>query len=177
MKLLKVISAKTDNKLRLLIKALRLGKNDVQEIIQASSYGDDSNPIKDMIAVYSETATIGEPVIIGYVNKNSITEPGEKRIFSTDENGNVVMYLHLKNDGTAEFNGNTDNLVRYSELKTAFDNLKSDFNALVAKFNAHTHPYVGLVVGVPGTTTPTTTPGTASSADMSGAKINEIKTS
>ena len=126
----KVISTQEDAEIRRLIKVLGLGTDDVQEVLQAAPYGDDSNPIKNMVAVMSETNDSGESAIVGYINKNQIAEVGEKRIFSTDSDGNVVMSLHLKNDGTAEFGGNSDNLVRFSNTKLVTDELKTDLTNL-----------------------------------------------
>jgi len=62
-----------------------------------------------------------------------------------------------------------DYMVRYNELKTAFDQLKSDFNNLVTVFNAHTQTVTGGVAGPPATS------GVPSSADMSGSKIDKIE--
>lgn len=174
--IVKVISTQEEAETRRLIKVLGLGKEDVQEHFQVSSFGDDSNPVKDMVAIYAETNDIGHPVIIGYINKNQIADVGEKRIFSTDIDGNVVFYLHLKNDGTAEFGGDSRHMVRYEELESAFNQLKSDFNSHVAAYNSHVHPFVGLAAGVPGVTVVTTSAANPSSADISGAKIDEIKT-
>lgn len=143
------------------VKFLRMGKSDVQECRQVAPYGDDSSPIKGMAAIYAKTGEVGKPVIIGYVNKNQIADVGEKRIFSTDADGNVQMFLHLKNDGTAEFGGDADFMVRYNELKIGFDQLQKEFNA-------HTH------TGNSGS--PTTAPLVPSTADISAAKITEIKT-
>jgi len=171
----KTISTSIKNAVRF-VKFLRMGKSDVQECRQSSPFGIDSAPTKDMAAIYAKTAEVGKPVIIGYINKNQIAEAGEIRIFSTDENGTVKIALHLKNDGTAEFGGNSDNMVRYSVLETEFNKLKSDFNNLVLSYNTHVHPYVGLPSTVPGLTTPTATQGTSSTADVSGSKIDEIKT-
>ena len=153
-----------------------MGKSDVQECRQVAPYGSDSNPVKDMVAIYAPTGEDGKNVILGYVNKDQIADVGENRQFSTDENGDLSFYLHLKNDGTAEFGGNTRTMVRYQELESAFNQLKSDFNTLVTAYNSHTHPYVGLAPAAPGNTTPTTSSGSTSSADISGAEITEIKT-
>lgn len=158
------------------VKFLRMGKSDVQECRQVAPYGDDSSPIKGMAAIYAKTGEVGKPVIIGYVNKNQIADVGEKRIFSTDADGKVQMFLHLKNDGTAEFGGDADFMVRYNELESGFNQLKIDFNDLVTKYNSHTHPYVGLAVSAPGVTSPTPTTGAPSTADISASKIAEIKT-
>ena len=175
-KIVKIISTKIDDRNRRLIKTLGFGNDDVQETQNVSSFGDDSNPVRDLIAVYAPTTDIGNPVIIGYINQNQIAKVGEKRIFSTDSEGNVVFAIHLKNDGTAEVGGNTDNLVRYSKLKQEFDVLNDKVNSLIAKYNTHLHPFVGLAIGVTGATAVSTSTETPSTADMSSAKIDEIKT-
>ena len=177
-KIIKVISSQIDSKGRRLIKSLGWGADDVQETLNVTPFGDDSSPIKDMVAIYSETSDIGNPVVIGYVNKNQIADVGEKRIFSTDANGVEQISLHLKNDGTAEFGGNSDFMVRYSDLETAFNQLKSDLNALTTAYNSHIHITTATVLATPtpGIIAPTLSTGTPSTADISGAKINEIKT-
>lgn len=171
--LVKIISTEFDNLSRRVVKLLRLGRSDVQTSLEAGPYGVDSNPIKNMVALYIKTGEKGKTVIIGYINKNQQAAPGEHRIYSTDTAGVEKAYAWLRADGTIEINGDDDNMVRYSELKTAFDELKSDFNALVTKYNAHVHP--GVTAGG-ASTAPTTSSGSSSTADMSGAKIDEVKT-
>ncbi len=173
MQLVKVISTRIANGGIRLIKFLRMGLFDVQETKVAAPYGVDSNPIEDMVAVYAETSEKGNPVIIGYLNKNQIADIGEYRTFSTDEDGVEQFYMHLKNDGIAEIGGDTDFMVRYSELESAFNELRDDYNAFLIKYNAHVHP--GVVVG-PGSTLITPSVESPSTADISGAKIDEIKT-
>ena len=175
MNLVKVISTSIEQSVRF-IKFLRYGKDDIQEVREVAPFGFDGNAPKDMIALYSATAEKGKPVIIGYINKNQIADVGELRIFSTNESLAEQFYLHLKNDGTAEFGGSDDFMVRYNELESAFNDLKADFNSLVTTYNSHVHPYVGLVATVPGNTSPTPSTGTPSTADITGAKITEIKT-
>lgn len=132
-----------------------------------TAFGDDSSPIKDMIALYASTSETGDSVVIGYINKHQVSEPGEKRIFSLKENGDVSFSIHLKNNETCEIGGNTDNAVRYSVLETAFNELKSSFNAHITNYNAHQH-------AAPNGASPPTITSTASSADISGSKIEEI---
>jgi len=135
----------------------------------AAPFGDDSAPLENMSAIFADTSNIGEPVIIGYLNKNQIATEGEKRIFSLDpDTGNISFAVHLRTDGTCEIGGDTDFMVRYSALETAFNELKD-------KFNTHIHTTTGTVgpTAVPGVITP---PTTQSNADISGAKIEEIKT-
>lgn len=173
MNLVRIISSELNTFGQRIIKVLRYGRNDVQTPLQASSFGVDSNPIKDMVAVYAPTEEKGKTVIIGYLNQNQIANVGENRIFSTDSDGNVVMFLHLKNDGIAEFGGADDFMVRFNELQTGFDELVNDHNDLVQAFNAHVHP--GVTAGAASTLI-TIAPEVPSAADITSAKIEEIKT-
>lgn len=180
MDLTKVLSTNIDSLMRRVVKVLRFGKSDVQTALDVSSYGIDSHPIKDMIAVYSDTSEKGKTVIIGYINKNKLAEIGELRLFSTNSTGTEQFYTWLKNDGTMEIGGDGDNMVRYSELEIAFNQLKSDFNSLVTAYNTHVHPIVNAVplATPPGivTSSVTVTTGVPSAANIAPAKIDEIKT-
>lgn len=94
-----------------------------------------------------------------------------KATIKADKDGNIELendagsFLNLTDGTIAELMGNADFAVRYSELETAFNQLKSDFDN-------HTH----LVPGVTsGSFSATATAPTNSTADISGAKIDEIK--
>lgn len=63
-----------------------------------------------------------------------------------------------------------DYAVRYLELKSAFDELKQDFNDLVTAYNSHMHPTAAT-----GSPSPPTVTGSSSSADMSDSKIDKIE--
>lgn len=172
MRFSKVISSYLDEAGKRIAKVLRLGRSDVQTGIVIAPYGVDSHPVKDSIAVFAQTGVDGEKVVLGYINKNQLAAIGEYRTFSTDSDGEEVFYTHLKNDGTMEMGGDSDFMVRFNELKTGFDQLKGDFNDHVSMYNIHTHP--GVVAG-PMSTGVTVNTGTASSASIDSAKINEIK--
>jgi hypothetical protein len=161
-KLVKTISTELGNGGRRLIKILGMGRKDIQTPYQAAPFGFDSNPIRDMVAVQANTGEMGKTAIIGYINVEQLAEVGESRIFSTDDAGVEKAYIWLKNDENIEIGGNADFMVRYSALETAFNQLKNDFNA-------HVHP--GVVSGP--SSTAVTTPSTA---DISPAKIEDIKT-
>jgi hypothetical protein len=168
----KVDSSSFDDIKRRFVKFLRLGKYDVQNSVEAAPYGTDSNPIKGMVAVYSKTSADGKAVIIGYLNKDQLADVGEHRTYSTDSDGALQFYIWQKNDGTCEIGGDDDNMVRYSKLEEAFNELKGDFNNLVTLFNSHLHTNgnMGANTGTP------TASGQSSNADISPAKIDEIKT-
>lgn len=163
--LTKVISTEFNDIKQRLIKVLGFGKNDIQKPIQASPSGDDSNPIKGMIAVYGDTNDLSEKVIIGYLNKTQLAEPGEKRLYSVDSNGALKAYAWFKANGDIHLNGDTDNAVRWTALNTQLQNEVTALNAEFVKIAA------AINALVPGLYTPATI-----TLNINSAKINDIKT-
>ena len=86
---------------------------------------------------------------------------GERKIYSRDSGGAVAAFINLLADGQMELNGTGDFAVRFTALETAFNQFKTDFNE-------HTHGGVASGSSSTAITTPTT-------ADVSGAKIDEIE--
>lgn len=175
--IVKTIASKVQDAYRH-IKVQVMGKNDVQTPVEASPYGMDSNPVKDLAAIYAPSTVSGEPVIIGYLLKDRLAEVGELRLYATNASGALQNYIWLKADGTIEVGGEDDNLVRYSELETAFNDLKGTVNDLLGKWNNFCLDYVPgspAMTGLPATLAASTIPD--NTADISGAKIEEIKTS
>jgi hypothetical protein len=108
------------------------------------------------------------------------TEEGESIVYSVSEgaivartyyknNGDIEIesvgggFVNIRKDGSVEVNGDSDFMVRFSALQTAFNQLKSDFD---------THIHSGVVTGGSNTSVPTAT----SSADIDPAKIDNVKT-
>jgi len=169
----KVISTEIDTIKRRVVKILRFGKSDVQTALECGPYGIDSNPIKDMVAVYAPTEEKGKVAIIGYINKNQKALPGEFRMFSTDANGTEKFYVWLKNDETIEIGGDSNFAVKFNELKTEFNALKTDYNNHINEYNLHTHLGVTVGSGATGITTPSTNTNTS---NIDNAKNDKIKT-
>lgn len=171
--LVKVISTEIKNT-RLFVKILRYGRNDVQTPKQVSPYGVDSNPVKDMVAVYAKCGSDNNNVIIGYINKNSIAKVGEMRLFSTDASGSEQFYIYLKDDKTCEIGGNTNFAVKYNQLKTEYDKTKNYLTTLKTATGAIATALDSLVPG----TSAAFNSAMASQVvgDFSQAKNNQIKT-
>jgi hypothetical protein len=171
----KIISSELNDLSGRILKHLGLGLNDTQTSEEVAPFGLDSNPPKDMIAIYGKTQIHGETVIIGYLNKNQLADIGEFRTFSVDEDGNQAFYTWLKNDGTMEIGGDSKNLARFQELKQGFDALKDDFNDHVQKWNTFANAYAP---GGPSSlgTPPIAQASDPSTASIDSAKIDEIKT-
>ena len=142
------------------IKILRYGKSDVQTSDQYLPFGIDSKPVKELVAAQATTNDKGETIVFGYLIRSEATKEGETRIFATNAEGAEVFSVYFKNDGTCEFGGTADNFVRYLKLNEGMQNFVTDLNTkLVAAF----------------TTLGGSWPGT--SLDISGSKIDEIKSS
>jgi hypothetical protein len=160
-------------------------------IEQMHPSGTDSRPLPgDYVAGISIKST-GRKIAIGFIDPSNTpkTNPGEHRIYSRDTSGTPVTEIWLKNDGSininndngfinitpagiVELNGNADFIIAFTDMKAAFDELKTDFNNLVTVVTSHVHS--GVTTGS-GTSGASTTPGVASTADMSGAKVDTVK--
>lgn len=172
MNLIKVISTDLDSVKRRVVKFLRFGKSDVQTSLQVAAYGIDSNPIKNIIAVYIPTTDKGSTFIIGYINTNQKAAPGEYRTFATDADGVEKFYTWMKSDGTMEIGGDQNFAVKFNELKTEFNKLKTDHNNFLTEYKLHVH--TGGTIS--GSTGPTTSTQINNSSNIDNAKNDKIKT-
>lgn len=146
------------------IKVLRFGKNDVQTSEPVLPFGIDSKPIRETLGVHTNTSDLAATLILGYVYHSELTNEGETRIYCTDSNGIEQFYIYLKNDGTVEFNGNADNLIRFAALKTGLDNMVTGINSEFTKIQAAISSVGGSYARVD------------INLNIDSAKINEIKT-
>lgn len=163
------------------IKVLVTGRSDVQNAYESLPFGVDGSPPENRRAIYAETGEKGRNIILGYINQNQLSslQAGETSFYSTSEDGGMIQsFMTLRNDGTIEILGTGDFLVRFNELETGFNQLRSDHNAHVNAYNAHIHLTTATVgaTAVPGVLSATASQSTPSSADISAAKIDEIKT-
>jgi hypothetical protein len=171
------------------IKIVRFGQVDTQTSFLVSSFGDESLVPVGYKALHMPTGERGNSVIIGYLNPVVLDglNVGEKRVFSTNEAGDTLSIdIIMRNDGTMEVGGDTDFMVRYSELETAYNQLKDDHDALVQAFNdfkgevqdfaSQYIPGGPAIQGLPAAFVTVTPDAQDSTGDISGAKIDEIKT-
>lgn len=156
------------------IKVLRYGKSDVQTALNCLPHGLDSKPVKEKLAIHIKTSNNSESVIVGYIDKSTNTNEGETRIYATDSSGTEVFSLYFKNNGTVEFGGNTDNLVRYSVLKSEYDKTKEVVDIISNTLKTWvTAPGDG---GAALKAAYISAIGAKVTGNISGSKINEIKT-
>ena len=145
-------------------RVLKVNQYGVKTADECSSFGDDSNPIKNMIAIFAETEVNGNAVIIGYINENQLAQIGEKRLYSLKETGELSTYIWLKNDGNILLGGDSDNVVRYSPLAQAVSGMDLSINAELVKIQQ-------AIATLGGTYARTNI-----STDLTNAKVNELKT-
>lgn len=163
--IVKIFSTGFDKAKRRVVKFLRMGKRDVQTSVESGPFGVDSNPPANLRAIYADTGTKGDTVIIGYINLNQLAEVGENRLFSTDSDGNLIFEARMRNDGTFEIGGSVDNLVRFAKLDAEMQVLAGSINAELAKISI-------AIAGVGGAYAPGTI-----TINIGAAKIDELKTS
>jgi hypothetical protein len=58
-----------------------------------------------MKAIYGQTETNGQDVIVGYINTKQLAEAGGVRFYAQDENGTEKVRIWLHPDGTVEIGG------------------------------------------------------------------------
>lgn len=145
------------------IKVLRYGRDDVITGSNILPHGINSKPTKNKVAIHLKTSANGDGVIIGYVDNSDLTKEGETRIYATDSNGVEKFAIMMYNDGTVDFGGDADNLVRYAKLETALATFKT---TLMSQLTAA----LPTLVWTPANTSAVT-------LDISTAKINEVKCS
>lgn len=80
--------------------------------------------------------------------------------------------ISLNAGGQMVLQGGGDNAVRFSELKTAFDQLKSDHDKFLNEYKLHTHTGVTPGGGSTGTTVSTQA---NSTADINPSKVDNIE--
>lgn len=162
-----------------IVKILRFGRSDVLTPTQVAPHGIDSHPVKNMTAIQAETATLGETIVVGYINTDLIAEAGEIHLFSTNSDGAEQFRIKLTNNGEAHIGGDADFAVRFNELETGFNQFRGDFNDFISTFNSHVHNLSGVDtngVAVSGATTNLSTPlATNSTASISSAKVDNVK--
>ena len=113
-----------------ILKVMQYGPKTANE---CGPFGLDSSPLENYTAIYSETANVGESLIIGYIQKNQIAQQGEARLFSLDSNGLLKAEIFCKADGTIILNGGGFNSVRYENLNSELQQLKTDINTELLK--------------------------------------------
>ena len=118
------------------MRMIKVDQFGAKEPYECSPYGFDSNPVKDMTAIYADTSENGEPIIIGYVNENQLADVGELRLYNSNKG-----YIWLKKDDTIELNGNSRTIV-------AFINLKTELENTIVKVNARQIPGIKVITQI-----------------------------
>lgn len=129
--------------------------DDVQTAELMTHAGDESSPVDGTTVLLVQLG----PAWVVAVAADDLIPPdiaaGERRVYSQDD-GTRKAAIYWRTDGQLELNGTGDYAVRFSALETAFNQLKTDFNA-------HAGHFSGEVVPTPST------------ADISSAKVDTVE--
>lgn len=197
-----ITEVKIEDKIREIIT--ELFDNYTVQASQISPSGIDSSPLKEKQGVLIPVGGSGKYVHIGIYTQNEV-ENGEIKVYSEDADENIMASIYLTKDGkiTIEseddievickknvkinadeeiiINEGSDYAVKYNELETAFNQLKQDFDNFVSTtYGVHIHPAVTTATVATGpvgvvTISPTTTQGSSSTADITPAKVDEVR--
>lgn len=138
--------------------------DDVQSVELACAMGEDFNPPVGTKLILQEVGAAYKVAVAGDDGISPTTSAGERKIYSI-ASGAISAVAYFKSDGTLQLNNGSGTAVEFARLKSAFDQLVSDFNA-------HTHNYsIPLHVSSTG---PTAAP-TATTADMTNAESKTVK--
>jgi len=144
---------------RLMLQVEISDPDDIQTVELMNPAGEDNNPPDGSKILILD---LGNAYKVAVATDDGIAPSGKRRIYSTLSFGVIAAFINLLTNGDLELNGNADFAVRFTELETAFNELRDDYNL-------HKHGGVDTGAGTSGITD------TISVADISGAKIDEIK--
>jgi hypothetical protein len=97
---------------------------------------------------------------------------GEHRVYSYDQDLNVLASVYCNKDSEVVINDGQDWAVQFSALKSAFEELRDDHNALLSEYKTHIH---GGVLAGDKVTLATVSTQLPSTADISPAKVDKIR--
>ena len=82
-----------------------------------SSPGDDSHPLPDDTVILVRVPRSGGHAAVGYIDtvNEGVAEPGEKRVYGRNSDGEIVNEVHLKADGSISI-GESVNGENYIEI-------------------------------------------------------------
>jgi len=166
----------------LLLQSEITDPEDIQTIEAFRGVGEDYNPPKGSRIIYLAAGNAYKIAVAldDGIEPDESIEEGERELYSSAVEADALVRKakhRFKKNGKHIFNDGEDDAVRYSVLEEAFNELLDSHNALVdfvnQKLIAHTHtaPTGGTSPPLP----PITTPANRSLADISDAKVEDIK--
>lgn len=137
-------------------------KDIIHHAKQYSCGGDDYNPTTNTECIASAINNNDcETIVILYNDKTTrISQPGEKRIYSTDKNGNEIKAtIHLKNNGDIEITANNNIIINTENISATAKNIEAtaeNININSAEYNINGNCNLGGSGGAPVLTINTT---------------------
>ena len=133
MLLTQIVSSLVDKGKRI-IKLMRM--SDCVEVSESMPFGVDSQPLPNMIAIYSQTKVKGANVVLGYINVNQLVDIGETRLFSADKNNTIKYNVKLSNDSNLYLGVSTD-FITYADNLVKANETIADLQAMITQMNTN----------------------------------------
>lgn len=174
MKLTTIISNTIKNGLRT-VKSFTIGPNR-ETADYVSPGGFDFNPPSGMKPIFAKTENSNEPICIGYLLKNALSDlaEGDAAMFSTNGK-DIYAFIKSRVDGNIEINGNEDFAVRYNKLKEEYDKTKDVNDTILSIIN-------GAPIAEPGNGSPSAFQAALAAAlsgkqtgDIAASKVDNVK--
>lgn len=110
-------------------------KDDVQSVELFPGSGEEVSPMPGDKVIVVDLSPSYRIAVSSNCYKVPEVDFGEKMIYSYDENGIPLSHIIMHDDGNVEIQGDGDYAVRFNELKSAFDELKSNLNDAIQRIN------------------------------------------
>lgn len=160
------------------VRILEVEISDPDDIQTVENYGPGGYDFSPPAGTRVQISREGEAWKISHAMDDGIepdSDEGEVKIYSVDSGARGALIV-LRADGTIELNGDTDFITKFNEMKTAFDQFKSDFDGhkhypsgtLLDGLGSPCTGDTGVPSSAPGVPKPTT-------ADMANAKADTVK--
>ena len=161
-----IISAWDNSGKTALLQVTGLNGETITGVEFLSPYGFEARPSVGQAAIVFINGNRDQGIVLAVHDRESrpTIDVDESQFYSK-----YGGYVKCDKDGKVQIQGDSDNAVAYTDLKSAFDQLVADFNKLVNTYNFHTHPTAPV-----GPVSTPSSPGTETTADMSGSKVEEV---
>jgi hypothetical protein len=162
----RVIGKNKDGDINKILLQIQCLDEDVRTVEMRSQHGEDVNPSNGCRVTFDDNKQISIVITDDLESEVAI---GEKELYSTDNPATTKMArIKLAGSGDIILNQGTESSVKYSELETAFNQLKDDFDDFKAN-----HKHGGVTVG--GGVTAVSDMPLPSTADITPAESDTVK--
>jgi hypothetical protein len=148
------------------------GPTDIRTIQLITPFGDANPIVGSRLLILPAESAWEFGIMVEDVLASAAVLIGDKVLAANTPAGITAYVAARAATGFVELNGTSDTAVAFTQMKAAFDTLRTELTALVTAFNTHKH--TGVTAGAV-SSGPTDTPGVPPVADMTAANVSTVK--